>query len=220
MFSVAISPKWGYGSDRWVFRMTAVIRGLLIAVMAIGLASCGTIRNFFHLRFAQRERAIETPRPADGLWAIMDPGCQRPAGANFQAWPACASPFWINANTAVVVHSPQGRSVRVGDTSYRAGITVTAGEPVVVQVGSQEGGFLYVAVTDMTRDSQGLVVAAAGAPVSCVTGYMTRISFRPNMTGCEDRPTDEVRRAAAQALSEHEGLTHIAWIAPGAPTTP
>lgn len=176
------------------------------------------VRNFFHLRMTARDPVIEAPRPAEGLWALMDPGCRRPAGADFQAWPNCASPFWINENTAVVVHSPQVRRGRSTESSFRAGIQVTAGEPVVVQVGSQESGFLFVAVTDLTRNSRGLVVAAAGAPVSCVEDYMTRVTFRPNATGCDNRSPEDVRRAATRALAGNDSLTHIAWIAPGAPT--
>lgn len=190
--------------------------------MALGLASCGMVRSFLHFRVASHEAprqvVIETPRPADGLWAILDPGCDKPASVNFSAWPSCASPFWINENTAVVVHSPQSPRGRSAPVSVRAGIQVTAGEPVVVQIGSQTSGYLFVAVTDLTRNSRGLVVAAAGAPVSCVTHYMARITFRPNMTGCEERTPDEVRHAAAQALQERDGLTRVAWIAPGAPT--
>ena len=190
--------------------------------MAIGLASCGMVRSFLHFRVAERAAPVrvvqEAPRPAEGLWAIMDPGCDKPAGANFGAWPSCASPFWINENSAVVVHSPQSPRGRSTPVSVRAGIQVTAGEPVVVQIGSQTSGYLFVAVTDLTRDSHGLVVAAAGAPVSCVTHYMARITFSPNMTGCEERTPEEVRHAAAQALQVHDSLTRIAWIAPGAPT--
>ena len=176
------------------------------------------VRSFLHMRLASSVAPQVAPRPAEGLWAIMDPGCDKPTGANFQAWPGCASPFWINENTAVVVHSPISPQGHVAPASVRAGILVTAGEPVVVQVGSQQSGYLFVAVTDLTRDSHGFVVAAAGAPVSCMTRYVSRITFRPNMTGCEDRSTDEVRHAAAQALQERDSLTHIAWIAPGAPT--
>ena len=143
--------------------MAALLRRVLIAVLAIGLASCGMVRSFLHLRGPAQAVVLETPRPAEGLWAIMDPGCGRPAGVNFQTWPTCASPFWINENTAVVVHSPQSRSGRQSPASVRAGILVTAGEPVVVQVGSQQSGYLFVAVTDLTRDSRGMVVAAAGA---------------------------------------------------------
>ena len=193
------------------------MRALLIAVLAIGLSSCGMVRSFFHMRMASHDPMMDTPRPADGLWAVMDPGCQRPAGANFQAWPSCASPFWINENTAVVVHSPETHGGRSLAASYRAGIQVTAGEPVVVQVGSQASGYLFLAVTDLTRDSHGLVVAAAGAPVSCLTETMSRITFRPNMTGCEARSPDEVRHAATEALAERDNLTRVAWIAPGAP---
>ncbi|MFO1013443.1 MAG: hypothetical protein U1E50_06730 [Caulobacteraceae bacterium] len=190
-----------------------MIRRFLILLIATSLSACALLPG----RAPQVARAPEAPHPADGLWAILDPGCAKPATANFANWPACASPFWINQQTAVVVRSASGLRGGQGQSSYRAGLQVTAGEPVVVQVGSQLDGYVFVALTDISRDASGRVVAASGAPMICETSLIARITFRANATGCENRSSDEIGRAAAEAISDRESLTQVAWVAAGAP---
>lgn len=210
---VANSPIRRYSASAGHAGLVEVIRRFLILTMALGLSACA----FLPGRAPQVARAPEAPHPADGLWAIMDPGCAKPATADFSAWPSCASPFWINQQTAVVVRSTSGLRGGQGLASYRAGMQLTAGEPVVVQVGSQADGYVFVALTDLSRDAAGRVVGAMGAPMICETSLIERITFRANRTGCESRSADEIQRAAFEALSDPGSLTHVAWVAAGAP---
>lgn len=201
-----------------------MIRRLIIVALAVGLSSCAFVRE--RLGFGHQTRIAAAPaapaptQAADGLWAVMDPGCDSPTGANFTAWPSCASPFWISQDTAVVVHNPQTRGRIQPSASFRTGLTVTQGEPLIVQIGSANDGYLFVALTELSRDRAGRVVAAVGAPVVCPTSILARITFRPNMTGCENRSPDEIREAATMALADRTGLSRVAWIAPGVPAAP
>jgi hypothetical protein len=200
-----------------------LIRRLILIALCVGLSSCAFVRE--HFGFARQSRAAVAPaaaqaHAADGLWAVMDPGCEQPTGANFVSWPSCASPFWINQDTAVVVHNPQTRGRIQPSTSFRTGLTVTQGEPLIVQIGSRNDGYLFVALTDLARDPSGRVVGAAGAPVVCPSSILARITFRPNATGCESRTPDELREAAMTALSDRTELSRVAWIASGVPAAP
>jgi hypothetical protein len=205
-------------------------RLFLILVLAVGLSGCSFIKERF--AFLHRPHKTETaaaapaviaaPKPADGLWAILDPGCPKPDRADFNAWPHCASPFWISRDTAVVVRSMPGnhRAAAAGAAaqSYRADYRIAAGDPVIAQVGTEKDGYLFLALTELTRDDQGRLVEAAGAAFACPKEATPGpIAAKPNVNGCESESPDTLRRAAQETLVEHAALSRVAWIAPGAP---
>jgi len=201
----------------------------------MGLTACSAVQS--HLAFWKRPVAAPTslaqvpapsptppaPKPAEGLWAILDPGCPKPSLTNFHAWPKCASPFWISRETAVVVTSrfdpgrPERRN-RAPDRSYRADYRLAAGDPVIAQVGTEKDGYMFLALTEVTRDDQGRMVGATGAAFACPAPIMGAISLRPNLNGCDNAPPDSVRAAARETLQDHAALSRVAWIAPGAPS--
>ncbi len=197
----------------------------------MGLTACSAVQG--HLAFWKHTSAPSTalaqapapmptppaPKPAEGLWAILDPGCPKPSLTNFRAWPKCASPFWISRETAVVVTSKfePGRA-KAPDRSYRADYRLAAGDPVIAQVGTQKDGYMFLALTEVSRDDQGRMVGATGAAFACPTPIMGSISLRPNLNGCDNAPPDSVRAAARETLQDHTALSRVAWIAPGAPS--
>lgn len=205
-------------------------RHILILVLALGLTACGAMKNQFaffkHAHAAPAAMAAApvaptplAPKPAEGLWAILDPGCPKPSLTNFHSWPKCASPFWISRQTAVVVMSRFEKAGKAPpDHSYRADYSLAAGDPVIAQVGTQKDGYMFVALTELTRDDQGRMVGATGAAFACPLPIVGPISLRPNLNGCDSAPPDSVRKAARETLQDHAALTRVAWIAPGAPS--
>jgi hypothetical protein len=157
------------------------------------------------------------PRPAEGLWAILDPGCAKPSGADLRIWPHCASPFWINGQKAMVIVAAGVRRGVLDGKSYLADFRFAPGDPLIVQVGAQKDGYLFLALTDLTRDASGRLVGAAGAAVACPRATGGELALKPSDNGCDAARPDEVRKAAAAALHDHADLTKVAWIAPGAP---
>ena len=199
------------------------MRLVLICVLAVGLAGCSALKQRFAFLWrtpSQRPAAVAiaplpAPKPAEGLWAILDPGCPKPNLANTRAWPRCASPFWISRDSAVVVKSmPGGRAV---DQSYRADYRLAAGDPVIAQVGSPKDGYLFLALTELSRDHQGRLIGAAGAAFACPKPGLSRVAMKPNDNGCETETPDGVRRAAQETLDDQAALVRVAWIASGAP---
>ncbi|MFI4976913.1 MAG: hypothetical protein ACHP84_20455 [Caulobacterales bacterium] len=156
------------------------------------------------------------PRPADGLWAILDPGCPQPHDANLRAWPACASPFWISRGRALVLHTA-GAPGKPSDASYSADYRIDPGDPVIAEVGSEKDGRLFLALTSMAQDDQGQMISATGVAVACPQAAGGVLSVKPNQNGCDTQPLDDVRKAAAESLHEAPALTKVAWIAAGAP---
>ncbi len=163
--------------------------------------------------------AAAPPKPAEGLWAILDPGCGKPSLADTRKWPRCASPFWINHNSAVVVRSAPTPGAAGAQSSYRAGYQLAAGDPLIAQIGNRKDGYLFLALTNLDRDSQGLLVAATGAAFVCTSGAGPSVSAEPNRNGCAGQSPDVVRRAAEQTLKDPTALSRVAWIAAGAPAT-
>lgn len=204
-------------------------RLVLIFVLAIGLSGCGFVKERLaflrhgpsgshNVQTASAPAPSPAPRPAEGLWAILDPGCPKPNAANFKAWPHCASPFWISRDTAVVVRSlPAARKGVAPDQSYRADYRLAAGDPVIAQVGTEKDGYLFLALTELSRDEQGRLVAASGAAFACAGAAAGPIALRPNLNGCDTESPDGVRRAAQETLGDHAALSRVAWIASGAP---
>lgn len=194
----------------------------------MGLTACSAVRS--HLAFWRHSASPQTavaakapvptppaPKPAEGLWAILDPGCPKPSLANFRNWPKCASPFWISRQTAMVVRSHLGPG-KAPDQSYRADYRLAAGDPVIAQVGNDKDGYLFLALTELMKDDQGRLVGATGAAFACPQPRVGLIALRPNLNGCETAPPDTLRQAARDTLQDHASLTRVAWIAPGAPS--
>lgn len=205
----------------------ALTRLFLVLVLAVGLSGCGFLKEkFAFLRHGPSSRTAQAaaapaplpaPKPAEGLWAILDPGCPKPNAANFKAWPHCASPFWISRDTAVVVRSLPNSRGATPDQSYRADYRLAAGDPVIAQVGTEKDGYLFLALTELARDDQGRLVAASGAAFVCSPTVGGPIALRPNVNNCDTESPDGVRRAAQETLVDHAALSRVAWIASGAP---
>jgi hypothetical protein len=193
-----------------------VLRRILIVAIAIGLGACAL---FGPKPSPQRERAlVVAPQPAEGLWAILDPGCAKPLAANFRAWPSCASPFWINGGKAVVLTAaaqPHGR--RPHSVPYAADYSLTPGEPLIAQVGTERDGYLYLALTDLAEDGQGRLVGAVGAAVACPRPTGPNLAIKPSLNGCDLQSLATVRKAATATLRDPSILSQVAWIAPASP---
>jgi len=157
------------------------------------------------------------PRPADGLWAILDPGCAKPDRLDTHQWPRCASPFWISHESALIVGSRPGPKGSAPSASFRVGVRLTAGDPLIVQVGTPQDGYVFLALDKLDRDASGLLVGAIGSAFACHGAAAGSISLKPITGGCELVPEEELRRAARETLQDETGLTRVAWVAPGAP---
>jgi hypothetical protein len=202
------------------------MRTILILFLAVGLSGCGFLKERFaflrrtpsdHASVASAAASLAAPKPAEGLWAILDPGCPKPNVVNFKAWPHCASPFWISRDTAVVVRSLPGVRRAPADQSYRADYRLAAGDPLIAQVGTAKDGYLFLALTELSRDERGRLVAASGAAFVCAKATSGPIALKPNLNGCDTESPEGVRRAARQTLGDHVALSRVAWIASGAP---
>ena len=201
------------------------MRHLVVIALLLGLAACAG-GPFARLAAGHRHGAAPAPAlveapaptPAEGLWAALDPGCAKPEAANIHQWPHCASPFWISHGKATVLVSgdPDNRAVR--DVSYAADYSFTPGDPLIAQVGTVKDGYVWLALTDLDRDSQGRIVGATGAAVPCAPPPDGQIVLKPRMNGCDGVGLEALRKAAAASLHDRAALTKITWIAPGAPT--
>src|SRR5579863_2276586 len=204
-----------------------LLRRILILAVLLGLGACAHIpRPFaflFHHHHSQPTALVAAPppspppTPAQGLWAILDPGCPKPSLANINDWPKCASPFWISGGKAMVIRSDSAGPRYLRDASYIADFHLAPGDPLIAQVGTQKDGYLFLALTDLSKDDQGRLIGAIGAAVACPTAEMGALSAKPNLNGCASVPLDTVRRAAAETLEDRSGLTEVAWIASGVP---
>jgi hypothetical protein len=197
---------------------------VILALMAT-LAGCSGVRarlvSLFHAspgaQSAQRAATTLAPKPAEGLWAILDPGCAKPSAANFGHWPRCASPFWISRGRAVVMRSQAAPDGAAQPRSYRTDYRLAAGDPVIAQIGDDRSGYLYLALTELARNAQGRLIAAAGLPFACPKPGDGAIKLAPNVNGCESQSPATIRKLAFDTLQDHAGLSRVAWIAPGAP---
>jgi len=157
------------------------------------------------------------PKPAEGLWAMLDPGCTKPSAADIRAWPHCASPFWISGDKATVLLAANSGKRAVHDVSYAADVSLTAGEPLIAQVGTQKDGYLFLALTDLAEDERGRLVGAVGAAIACPKPKDGGIVLKPSLNGCDLESVETVRQAAQVALRDRASLTEVAWIAAGSP---
>jgi hypothetical protein len=202
---------------RW--RDRRVLRRILVVAFLVGLGACANLRARHAPAPAHVPApvAYEAPKPASGLWAILDPGCVKPSATDIHAWPKCASPFWISGDKALlIVAGPAGqRAPR--DVSYIADYNLDPGDPLIAQVGTQKDGYLFLALTDLYKDERGRLVGAVGAAVACPKPISSGVALKPSLNGCDLENLDTVRKAAAMTLQDHTSLTQVAWIAPGAP---
>jgi hypothetical protein len=202
------------------------MRRILIIVLSVALSGCGFVRAQLawmgsrHLTTSTQTAAnpAPPPTPADGLWAILDPGCPKPSAPNFKTWPSCASPFWISRGKALVVRSSAHSRRGLTDASYEADYSLAGGDPVIAQVGTQKDGYVFLALTDLAQDNQGRLIGATGAAVACPKNMSGGLALKPNLNGCDTESLDAVRKAAVITLEDRASLTQVAWIAPGAPS--
>jgi hypothetical protein len=180
---------------------------------ACALAACASLPGRPLAPSPALAAAAGAPRPAEGLWAILDPGCAKPSLADPRKWPRCASPFWISRNSALVVRSKPA----TGPASYRADFRLAAGDPMIAQVGNHKDGYLFLALTKLDRDGQGRLVAATGAAIACNRTGVEYLFAEPNQGGCERQTPAFVHQAAQETLKDPAALTRVAWIAGGAP---
>ena len=199
-----------------------MLRRVLIVGMLMGLSACALFHHHARVaKYVPPPAPVAPPEPptlAQGLWAILDPGCPKPNAADIRAWPSCASPVWISHDKATVIGSvPRGQKGR-GDVTFAADFTFTLGDPLIAQVGTQKDGYLFLALTDLAKDDQGRVIAATGAAVPCAKAAQNApLAIKPSTNGCDGETVEEVRQAGAQALQDHAALTEVAWIAAGVP---
>jgi len=190
------------------------VRRILVTAILVALAACAGHRTVARLAPTPAPLA---PKPAEGLWAALDPGCARPTAANIRAWPHCASPFWISRDHATLLVAGSADKNAVRDVSYAADYRFTAGEPLIAQVGTEKDGYVWLALTNLDRDSQGRLVGAVGVAVPCAPPSSDGVALKPRLNGCSDEDLEAVRRAALNTLQDHASLTTVSWIAPGVP---
>jgi hypothetical protein len=202
------------------------VRRIVAVITMIGLAACAgpfarltANRHGNTSSFPVVAPPAAPPEPADGLWAALDPGCAKPTEANIHDWPQCASPFWIGHGKATVLVAGAASKRTVRDVSYAAYYSITPGTPLIAQVGTPKDGYVWLALTDLDRDSAGRLVGASGAAVPCAPPEGGQLVAKPRMNGCDGVGLDELRKAAEATLHDHATLTKITWIAPGAPAS-
>ena len=167
-----------------------LVVGLLAAA---ALAGCATERA----RPVRASLPDPPPVPANGLWAVMEPGCHAPLGADRRAWPACAYPVWLRGGAAVVIQTLTSSRER----SYETRFQLVSGDPLIAKVGIAIGASLFVALADITRDGDGRLIGAAGVPIACLEGA-TSFRVGPMDGGCDAVSPDALRDAARQSLGE------------------
>jgi hypothetical protein len=201
---------------------------ILVVALLVGLSGCADLSARFAALGARRHPPVAVatvtpppppiaPKPAEGLWAMLDPGCLKPSAADIHLWPHCASPFWISGDKATVLLAANGPNRPPHDVSYAADVSLTAGEPLIAQVGTQKDGYLFLALTNLAEDDRGRLVGAVGAAVSCPKPKDGGMVLRPSLNGCDLESVETVRAAAELALRDRASLTEVAWIAPGSP---
>jgi len=197
------------------------LRRILVVAIAVGLSGCAQFHARSHHPVAQLAAPAPQPppKPAEGLWAILDPGCAKPVAADTRAWPTCASPFWISGDKAMVIvtGSAAGRQRAPRDVSYAAEVSLSSGDPVIAQVGTEKDGYLFLALTDLAKDDRGRLVGAEGAAIACPKPKDGGIAIKPSLGGCDLDSVESVRAAAAATLAEAGPLQRVAWVAPGNP---
>ena len=203
-----------------------MLRRILVVALMVGLSACAGLSARFASLGARHHAPPQlvtvtpppavAPKPAEGLWAMLDPGCIKPSAANIHVWPHRASPFWISGDKATVLLAASSNRAP-HDVSYAADVSLTPGEPLIAQVGTQKDGYLFLALTNLAEDERGRLVGAIGAAVSCPKPKDGGLVIKPSLNGCDLEPVETVRAAAQVALRDRSTLTEVAWIAPGSP---
>jgi hypothetical protein len=196
-----------------------LLRRILAVALVVVLGACARFgsHNASTLVVVIPPPPPVAPRPAEGLWAMLDPGCAKPSAADIHAWPHCASPFWISGDKATVLLAANSGKRAIHDVSYAADVSLTAGKPLIAQVGTEKDGYLFLALTDLAEDDRGRLVGAIGAAVACPKPKDGGIVLKPALNGCDLESVETVRAAAELALRDRSALTEVAWIAPGSP---
>jgi len=194
-------------------------RRILVVALLMGLSACAG--------FSLKHKAppvVEAPpppqaapKPAEGLWAMLDPGCAKPSEVDIRAWPHCASPFWISGDKATVILAANSARWPIHDVSYYADVSLTPGVPLIAQVGTPKDGYLFLALTNLAEDDRGRLVGALGAAVSCPKPRDGGLIIKPSLNGCDLESLETLRAAAEVALRDRSALTQVAWIAAGNP---
>ncbi|HEV2364614.1 MAG TPA: hypothetical protein VGS12_10520 [Caulobacteraceae bacterium] len=205
------------------------MRTLPIVLACLGLAACAGLpsklafwRHFERrpataLASAAPDHTDRAPQIAPGLWAILDPGCATPTSADTSKWAACASPFWIGKDFAVVVQRRPGQRGGATEASYKAAYRLAAGAPLIAEVGDEKHGHLFLALTGLSHDAEGRLTGAAAAPFACQTAKDGDIAAAANSGGCESASIQGMRAAARASLRDPAALTRVAFVAEGAP---
>lgn len=191
-----------------------MLRRIFVIALTCMLSGCAS--TVAHLGGGEYD-ALRPPRPVEGLWAILDPGCARPARIDTRAWPRCASPIWISHASVLVMGSRTDPKGKAPSASYRADLRITPGKPLIVQAGTPRDGYIFLALDRVDRDSTGRLIGATGAAFACRGEAPGPISLKPNTGGCELASLEEMRKAALETLREESALSSVVWIAPGAP---
>jgi len=161
--------------------------------------------------------AIDRSKKRLGQGVAAAHSVEQPSGADLRIWPPCASPFWINGQKAMMIEAAGVRRGVLDGKSYIADYSLAPGDPLIVQVGAEKDGYLFLALTDLTRDASGRLVGALGAAVACPKATGGELALKPSDNGCDAARLDVVRKAAEAALQDRAALAKVAWIAPGAP---
>jgi hypothetical protein len=196
-----------------------LLRRILVVALLIELGACAGARHHAPppaVAVAPPPPPV-APKPAEGLWAMLDPGCIKPSAADIHVWPHCASPFWISGDKATVLLAANTGKRTIHDVSYAADVSLTAGEPLIAQVGTPKDGYLFLALTNLAEDERGRLVGAVGAAVACPKPKDGGLVLKPSLNGCDLDSVETVRAAAQLALRDRASLTEVAWIAPGSP---
>lgn len=195
---------------------------ILVVSFVLCLSACAGLQARMAALAPHHRAAASAPalKPAEGLWAMLDPGCAKPQAADLHAWPHCASPFWISGDKALVILTGPAGKTATQDASYIADFNFTPGEPLIAKVGAPKDGYVFLALTDLARDDQGRLTGAVGAAVACSRpADGGGVVIKPNSNGCDQASPEVVRRAAAASLKDRAALATVAWIAAGAPST-
>lgn len=191
-----------------------MLRRIFVIALACMLSGCAsTIAGIGGPEYD----AARPPRPAEGLWAILDPGCAKPARIDTHTWPHCASPIWVSHASVLVVGARTDPKGKAPSASYRADLRITPGKPFIVQAGTPRDGYIFLALDKIDRDAAGRLIGATGAAFACRGEAPGPISLKPNTGGCELASLEDMRKAALETLHDESALSSVVWIAPGAP---
>jgi hypothetical protein len=158
------------------------MRALLLLPLLLGMAACQ--------QSLQSKEPLLTgsgPAPAEGLWALLAPGCAAPTSAEVQNWAACASPAWVKGSTfTIIVQGP-----------VRSEFAVAAGDPALAQVRSDDG-YTYYAVR-----------ADGPAPARAARLWALPCSEEAELDACDVKGPADLRTAARAAVARPPTWTAV-----------